>query len=77
MVPFSQWPPEEECLFSCSLQEKEGDTRGRSVLWSSGKPRAQLSSLHLFSKTKTDLFFAAKKPQAIPGLHEPELWAMS
>lgn len=67
MVPFPQWPPEEECLFSCSLQEKEGDARDRSVLWSSGKPRAQLSSLHLFSKTKTDLFFSAKKAPGHPG----------
>lgn len=59
------------------LQEKEGDAGDRSVLWSSGKARARFSSLHLFSKTKTDLFFAAKKPQAILELHEAELRAMS
>lgn len=75
--PFPNGPEKRSVCFHALCKRKKGMLGTGVSCGPQGKARAQLSSLHLFSKTKTDLFFAAKKPQAILGLHEPELWAVS
>lgn len=54
--------PMEPIRVSAFMPWKGGDTRDRSVLWSSGEARAQPSSLHQFRKTKGNLLFTAEKP---------------